>query len=80
MPGPGRETAFESYWGAEYERVLGLALALIHGNTLIDGELAERLARKIAHAHANAIHRRLSGGPLENDQHRDRASADGEPS
>jgi len=60
VPGPGKESAFQQYCGAEYERVLGLALTVIHANTEIEDELAETLARKVAAAQADALYRRLS--------------------
>jgi hypothetical protein len=60
VPGPGGETAFQQYCGAEYERILALTLEMIRANTEIDDERAETLSRKIAAAHADAVYGRLA--------------------
>jgi hypothetical protein len=61
VPGPGHESGFQSYCGAEYERVYALALETIRANTAIDGERAEALSRKIAAAHADKLYGELTG-------------------
>ena len=61
MPGPGPETAFQKFCGAEYERVFGIALGMIRDSTGIDAGRAEELARKIAAAHADTLYARLTG-------------------
>ena len=61
VPGPGPETAFQQFCGAEYERVLGIARGMIRDSTGIDAGRAEELARKIAAAHADTLYARLTG-------------------
>jgi hypothetical protein len=61
LPGPGPETAIQKFCGAEYERVLAIALRTIRDSTAIEDERAEALARKIAAAHADALYLRLEG-------------------
>ena len=63
MPGPGSESAFQKYCGAEYERVYALALEMIHANTAIEGDLAETMARKLAAAHADMLYGKLTDQP-----------------
>jgi hypothetical protein len=60
VPGPGRESPFEHYCGAEYERILEIAREMMREHTAIDEELAETLARRIAAAHADSVYKRLS--------------------
>jgi hypothetical protein len=61
VPGPGPETAFQKFCGAEYERVFEIAHRMIRDSTGIDGDRAEEMARKIAAAHADALYARLTG-------------------
>lgn len=61
MPGPGPETAFQKFCGAEYERVFEIAHRMIRDSTGIDGDRAEEMARKIASAHADTLYARLTG-------------------
>ena len=61
MPGPGHESGFQSYCGAEYERVYALVLETIRANTAIDADGAESLSRKIAAAHADTLYWQLTG-------------------
>jgi hypothetical protein len=60
VPGPGGETGFQQYCGAEYERVYALALEMIRANTAISGDSAEALSRKIAAAHADRLYAKLT--------------------
>jgi hypothetical protein len=61
VPGPGPETAFQKFCGAEYERVFGIARGMLRESTGIDAGRAEELARKIAATHADTLYARLSG-------------------
>lgn len=61
MPGPGPETAFQKFCGAEYERVLEIARGMMRESTRISGEEREEFARRIAAAHSDALYERLTG-------------------
>ena len=61
VPGPGPETPFQKFCGAEYERVFAIARGMIRENTRLDGDRAEELARKVAAAHADMLYARLTG-------------------
>ncbi len=50
MPGPGGESVFQKYCGAEYQRVYALVLETIRANAAIDMDTAETLSRQIAAA------------------------------
>jgi hypothetical protein len=63
VPGPGGESGFQQYCGAEYERVYALALEMIRANTAISGDSAEALSRKIAAAHADRLYAKLTDQP-----------------
>ncbi len=60
MPGPGTETAFQKFCGAEYERVFTIVQRMILDSTRIDTDQAEALARRIAAAHADALYEHLT--------------------
>lgn len=59
MPGPGDQTAYQSYCGAEYERVYALFVEMIDRHTEIPSELAATLACRIAAGHADTVYDRL---------------------
>lgn len=61
MPGPGPETAFQKFCGAEFERVFAIARRMIRDSTRLDADRGEELARKIAAAHADALYAQLTG-------------------
>ena len=61
MPGPGPETAFQKYCGAEYERVFQIARRMIGDVTRLPADQGEELARRIAAAHADALYEQLTG-------------------
>lgn len=63
MPGPGGESGFQQYCGAEYERVYALALEMIRANTALSEDRAEALSRKIAAAHADKLYAKLTDQP-----------------
>lgn len=60
MPGPGSETAFQKFCGAEYERVFEIALGMIRESTRLAADQAGELARRIAAAHADALYAHLT--------------------
>jgi hypothetical protein len=61
VPGPGPETAFQKFCGAEYERVFEIARRMIRESTRITAAECEALARRIAAAHSDALYERLTG-------------------
>ena len=61
MPGPGHQTAFQKFCGAEYDRVFAIARRMIRESTGLDADQTEELARRIAAAHADALYARLTG-------------------
>ena len=63
MPGPGPETAIQKFCEAEHERVFAIAHRMIRDSTEIDADRAEELARSIAAAHLDALHKRLDEKP-----------------
>lgn len=63
MPGPGGESGFQQYCGAEYERVYALAMEMIRANTALSRDRAEALSRKIAAAHADRLYAKLMDRP-----------------
>lgn len=60
VPGPGGESEFQKYCGAEYQRVYALVLETIRANTAIDMDSAETLSRQIAAAHADRLYWKLT--------------------
>ena len=64
VPGPGDQTAYQSYCGAEYERVFSFFVDLIERHTAIPSDLANTLARRIATGHADTVYQRLIDPPL----------------
>lgn len=61
MPGPGSETSFQKFCGAEYERVFEIARGMIRESTRISADQGEQLARRIAAAHSDALYEHLTG-------------------
>lgn len=60
MPGPGPETAFQKFCGAEYERVFEIARRMIRDSTRLPADRGEELARRIAAAHSDALYEHLT--------------------
>jgi hypothetical protein len=60
VPGPGPETAFQKFCGAEYERVFEIAHRMIRDSTRLTADQGAELARRIAAAHSDALYAHLT--------------------